>query len=150
MLDIIVKITGSRIHERTISLRFRDIILRVFRLEVPYTMFTLQTSFKPLLLKGEGVGKIHLVEAAVNSRRKTLKSFVLIKSKNSATAHNSFFYRNPCKQYSLPKCGKAVRAAASIGSYLSLQLRKRSSFRREVKPTSPLASPITSGKEFCL
>jgi hypothetical protein len=28
--------------------------LKVLRLEVPYTMFTLQTSFKQLLLKGGG------------------------------------------------------------------------------------------------
>ncbi len=52
----------SRIHERTISLRFLGIILRVLRLEVSYTMFTFQTIFKPLLLMGGGVGggsKIH-------------------------------------------------------------------------------------------
>jgi hypothetical protein len=43
----------SQIHERTISLRFLDIIRRVFSLEVSvYTMFTLQTIFKPLLLRG--------------------------------------------------------------------------------------------------
>ncbi len=42
----------GRIHERTISLRFLGIILRVLRLEVSYTMF--QTSFKPLLLMGGG------------------------------------------------------------------------------------------------
>ena len=46
----------GRIHERTISLTFLGIILRVLRLEVSYTMFTLQTSFKPLLLKGWGGG----------------------------------------------------------------------------------------------
>jgi hypothetical protein len=48
----------TQIHERTISLRFLGIILRVLRLEIPYTMFTLQTSFQPLLLKGGGGSKI--------------------------------------------------------------------------------------------
>jgi hypothetical protein len=44
----------SRIHERTISLRFLGIILRVLRLEVSvYNVYgTLQTSFNPLFLKG--------------------------------------------------------------------------------------------------
>jgi hypothetical protein len=46
----------SRIHERTISLRFLGIILRNLRHEVSiyFTMFTLQTSFKSLLLEGRG------------------------------------------------------------------------------------------------
>ncbi len=46
----------SQIHELTISLRFLGIIFSVFRLEVSVycTMFTLQTSFKPLFLKGVG------------------------------------------------------------------------------------------------
>ncbi len=35
----------SRIHERTISLKFLGIILRVFRFKVSVYMFTLQTSF---------------------------------------------------------------------------------------------------------
>jgi len=48
----ITQLIRSWIHERTISLRFLGIILRVLRF--PYTMFTLQTSFKPTLLKGEG------------------------------------------------------------------------------------------------
>jgi hypothetical protein len=48
---------GSRIHERTISLRFLGIILGVLRLEVS-VMFTLQTCFKPLLLKGGGGGDL--------------------------------------------------------------------------------------------
>ncbi len=47
----------SRIHEHTISLRFLGIILRVIIFEVSiYTMFTLQTSFKLLLLKEGGGG----------------------------------------------------------------------------------------------
>ncbi len=41
---------------RTILLRFLGIILRVLRLEVSVYMFTLQTSFKALLLKGGGGG----------------------------------------------------------------------------------------------
>jgi hypothetical protein len=43
--------TRSRIHERTISLRFHGIILRVLRLEISMinVYITLQTSFKPLL-----------------------------------------------------------------------------------------------------
>jgi hypothetical protein len=44
----------SRIHKRTISLRFLSIILKVLRLVVSVSMFTLQTSFKSLLLKGGG------------------------------------------------------------------------------------------------
>jgi hypothetical protein len=40
------------------------IILRVLR----YTMFTSQTSFKPLLLKGGGEDKILLVEVTMNSK----------------------------------------------------------------------------------
>jgi hypothetical protein len=46
----------SRIHEHTILLRFLGIILRVLRLlgfRIQY-LFTLQTRFKPLLLKGGG------------------------------------------------------------------------------------------------
>jgi hypothetical protein len=50
----------SRIHERTISLRFLSIILRVLRLRFPYTMFTLQTSLKPLLLKTGGGGGVKI------------------------------------------------------------------------------------------
>ncbi len=52
-----VSLSWSRINERTISLRFLGIILRVVRLEVPYTMFTLHASFSPLLLKGWGEKK---------------------------------------------------------------------------------------------
>ncbi len=48
----------SRILERTIYFRFLCIILRVLRLEVPYPVFTLQTSFKPLLLGGGGGGGV--------------------------------------------------------------------------------------------
>jgi hypothetical protein len=52
----------SRVHERTISLRFLDIISRVLRFR-----FTLQTSFKPFFLGGGGGGLNPLVEVTVNS-----------------------------------------------------------------------------------
>jgi hypothetical protein len=67
-----------RIHERTIWLRFLSITLRVLKLEVLVdTMFTLQTSFKSLLLnKGVSRGDCEV---------KTLKTFVPIMSKNSAS-----------------------------------------------------------------
>ncbi len=51
----------------------------------PNTMFTLQTSFNPLLLGGGGNP---LVEATLNARRKALKTFetfVPVTSKNSAS-----------------------------------------------------------------
>jgi hypothetical protein len=48
-------------------------------------MFTLQTSFKPLLLKGgRGVNSISM-EVTVNSKEKTLKTFVPVTLKNSAS-----------------------------------------------------------------
>ncbi len=50
--------TGGRIHERTTSVRFLGIIWRVLRLRFLCTMFTLQTSFKPLLLKGAGIKSV--------------------------------------------------------------------------------------------
>jgi hypothetical protein len=56
----------SQIHERKISLRFLGIILRVLRLEVsiytttsqniPYTVFTLKTSFPYCCSRGGGGG----------------------------------------------------------------------------------------------
>jgi hypothetical protein len=50
-----------------ISLSFLSIILRVLRqMRFPYTVFTLQTNFKPLLLKGGG--RVNpSVDVAVNS-----------------------------------------------------------------------------------
>ncbi len=67
-------------------MRFLGIILRVIRLEVFVTMFTLQTSFKPLLLGrwgGGGGSKIHLVEVVtVNSKEET---FVPIMSKKTVS-----------------------------------------------------------------
>jgi hypothetical protein len=59
-----LKLSRSRIHERAISLRFLGIILKVIRLQVnvfPYTIFTLQSSFKPILLKFS-------VDVTVNSK----------------------------------------------------------------------------------
>jgi hypothetical protein len=41
----------------------------------PYTMFTLQTSFKPLLLKVGGGGYNPLVEVAVNSKEENSQDF---------------------------------------------------------------------------
>jgi hypothetical protein len=60
----------SRIHERSLSLSFLGIILRVLRLEVLYTMFTLKTSFKALLLGGggEGEGVKFVSRVTVNSK----------------------------------------------------------------------------------
>jgi hypothetical protein len=54
-------------------------------LRFSYTMFTLKTSFKPLLLGGWGGGVNPLVGVTVNSKRKTLKNFVPITFKNSAS-----------------------------------------------------------------
>ncbi len=44
----------SRIHDRKISLTFLGTILRVLRLEISVYNVYIQTSFKPLLLKGGG------------------------------------------------------------------------------------------------
>jgi hypothetical protein len=49
--------TRSGIHERIISLRFLGILWRVLRLEVSIYNVSLQTSFKPLLLKGGEGGR---------------------------------------------------------------------------------------------
>ncbi len=50
----------SLIYEFQILLRFLGIILRVLKLRFLYTMFTLHTSFKPLLLKeGGGVKSVN-------------------------------------------------------------------------------------------
>ncbi len=51
-----------------------DIILRVLRLDV--TMFTLQASFKPLLLKRGGGSKNPLVEVTVNSKEDFCPNYV--------------------------------------------------------------------------
>jgi hypothetical protein len=50
-------------------MRFLGIILEVLRLEFSYKLFSLQTSFKPLLLKGGGgVGVKFVIEVIVNSK----------------------------------------------------------------------------------
>jgi hypothetical protein len=76
-------------HERTILWRFLGIIERVLRLVVSVysIMFTLKNSFIPLFAGGGG-GQNPLAEVTVNSgiaRRKTLKTFVPIPSKTSAS-----------------------------------------------------------------
>jgi hypothetical protein len=52
-----------------------------------YNIFTLETKFKPLLLKKGGGGALNSVRAGVtvNSKGATLKTFVPITSKNSAS-----------------------------------------------------------------
>jgi hypothetical protein len=54
-------------------------------LRFPYKMFTLQTSFKPLLLGGGGGDKIHWYRWLWIAKRKTLKTFVPITSQNLAS-----------------------------------------------------------------
>ncbi len=66
------------------ALGFLGIILR---LEV----FTLQTSFKPFLLKRGGGGKIRLQRLLWIARRKTFKTLVQNTSKNSASGEESKF-----------------------------------------------------------
>jgi hypothetical protein len=66
-------LSWNRIHQRTVSMRFLSIILRVLRYEVSYTMFTLQTSFKPLLLRGGGVKSVSSV--IVNSKEENSEDF---------------------------------------------------------------------------
>ncbi len=65
----------SRIHERTIWLRFLAIIFSGLRF--PYTTFTLQTSFKPLLLRAGGGGgrQTAVVEVTVNSKGENSEDF---------------------------------------------------------------------------
>ncbi len=68
-------------------LSFLDMILRVLRLEVPYTIFTLQTSFKPLLLGGGGGSKIRCRDEVESKEENFLKTYVLITSKNSPSGY---------------------------------------------------------------
>ncbi len=76
----------SRVHERTIS-QFRWGFWEFLDLRFLFLMFTLQSSFEPLLLGVGGGGgfKILSVRWRWIARRKTLKSFVPITSKNSAS-----------------------------------------------------------------
>jgi hypothetical protein len=67
-------------------------------LRIPNAMFTLQTSFNPLLLKGGGGSKTRQLRWLWIARRKTLETFVPITSKNSVSLPYSvilaFFSRN--------------------------------------------------------
>ncbi len=64
----------NRIHERTVSLSFLGIILRVLRLDVLSIMFTLQTSFRPLLFEwGRWVKSV--VGVTVNSKEENSEDF---------------------------------------------------------------------------
>ncbi len=56
-------------------MRFLGIILRVFRLEISYTMFTLYASFKPFLLKGGRGGVQSVVIVTVNSKEENSYDF---------------------------------------------------------------------------
>ncbi len=71
--------TRSRIPERTCSLRFVSIIF-------PYTMITVlyRAVSNHFCSRGKGSKSASTVEVTVNSKEKTLKSFVPIKSQNSA------------------------------------------------------------------
>ncbi len=75
----------SRIHEHTISLRFLGIILRVLRFEVSVYYVYITNQFQITFAQG-GRGVKSVVEVPVwIARRKTLKTFVPVTSKNSAS-----------------------------------------------------------------
>ncbi len=77
--------TRSRIHERTISLRFLGIILRVLSLEVfVYNVYN-TNQFQPTLLGGWGGEGKSVSRCVYIARKKILKTFVPIMSKNSAS-----------------------------------------------------------------
>jgi hypothetical protein len=83
----------SRIHERTISLRVFSIVLRVLRLEVSiWISKTIEEGvwfsirFSSFLLY-RNCKRLREFEVKEISRRKTLKTFVWISSKNSASVH---------------------------------------------------------------
>jgi hypothetical protein len=58
----------SRIHERTISLRFLGIILRVIRLEVSVYNVFITNQFQPTFARGGGGESNPLVEVTENSK----------------------------------------------------------------------------------
>ncbi len=58
----------SRIHERTISLRFLGIILRVLRLEVSVYNVYITNQFQPTFAQGGGGGEYLLEEMTVNRK----------------------------------------------------------------------------------
>ncbi len=74
-------------------------------------MFTLQTSFKPLLPKGErgGGSKIQnlLLEVIVNGKEENSKTSVPITSKNSASGYSCILQYTV--QYSLLQLGKPLK-----------------------------------------
>ncbi len=72
----------NRIHERTISLRFLGIILKVLRLEVSLYNVYITKQFQSFFAQGVEGGKS---VGEVTARRKTLETFVPISLKNSAS-----------------------------------------------------------------
>ncbi len=73
-------------HERTISLRFRGIILRVFRLEVSVYNVHITNQFQTTFAGGGGGGvKNNGRGDCERQGGKTLKVFVRMTSKNSAS-----------------------------------------------------------------
>ncbi len=85
----------SRIHEHTISLRFLSIILRVSDLR-----FGIQCSLKTLSKNiCWGVGNPRVERWLWIARRKTLKTFVPITSKNSASAEHSVHFGVRARTY---------------------------------------------------
>ncbi len=80
VVSSLLLLSWSRIHERTILLRFLGITLRVLRLEVSVNNVYITNQFQPTFAQGGQGGKIRS-----RGDRKTLKTFVPITSKNSAS-----------------------------------------------------------------
>ncbi len=59
---------GSQIHERTISLRFLGIILRVLTLEVSVYNGYITNQFQTTFVGGGGGGVESVVEVSINSK----------------------------------------------------------------------------------
>ncbi len=83
-------VSWSRIHEHIILLRFLGITLRVLRLEVSVYNVYLTNQFQTTFSQGGRGGREwnSLVEVIVNIKKKTLKTFNLSTSKNSASGCN--------------------------------------------------------------
>ena len=115
------QIIRSRIHERTTSLRFWAYSWEFSDLRFPYTMFTLQTSYIPILLN-------LLVVVTLNSERETLKTFVPVTSKNSASLslhYDKCVQCTICVQsvwfvYGMKKTKKSMEEHVSIWFWLLL------------------------------